>query len=109
MTEDGGYDPFAALRTLGRYGVRFVLIGGVAGRLWGSPIMTNNLDICPAWDRDNLTALAGALVELGARLRGVDEPVPFRLDARSLEGTENLAFTTTECPRVPRCRWPLDV
>ena len=95
MTEARGYDPFAALRTLRRHGVRFVVIGGVAGRLWGSPTMTNDLDICPARDRDNLRALAGALVELGARLRGVDEPVRFQLDPETLRRGQNFTFLTT--------------
>ena len=95
MTETGRYDPFAALRTLQRHGVRFVVIGGVAGRLWGSPTMTNDLDICPARDRDNLKALAAALVELGARLRGVDEPMAFRPDPETLRRGQNFTFITT--------------
>src|SRR5260370_20860286 len=92
------YDPFHALRTLQEHGVRFVVIGGVAGRLWGSPTMTNDTDVCYARDEANLERLADALGELHARLRGVDDHVPFRLDARSLANGQNFALTTTHGP-----------
>jgi len=92
------YDPLHALRTLQQHGVRFVVIGGVAGRLWGSPTMTNDTDICYARDQANLERLADALGELHARLRGVDDDVPFRLDARSLANGQNFTFTTTDGP-----------
>lgn len=89
------YDPFAALRTLQDHGVAFVLVGGVAGRLWGSPTMTNDVDVCYARDPANLERLAAALQELGARLRGVDTGVPFLLDAATLAHGQNFTFTTT--------------
>ena len=65
------FDPIAALRVLQRHDVRFVIIGGVAARLWGSPTMTNDVDICYDRARSNLERLAAALQELDARLRGV--------------------------------------
>jgi hypothetical protein len=89
-----GYDPLEALRTLVDHDVRFVVIGGVAGRLWGSPTLTNDTDVCAAADADNLTRLADALRELGARLRGVDDDVPFLLDARALASAEAFTFAT---------------
>jgi hypothetical protein len=92
------YDPLKALRTLQQHGVRFVIIGGVASRLWGSPTMTNDTDICYARDQANLEQLAQALRELQARLRGVDDDVPFRLDARTLANEQNFTFTTTDGP-----------
>lgn len=83
---------------LTRHGVRFVVIGGVAGRLWGSPTLTNDVDICYERSRDNLENLSDALVELGARLRGVDDVVPFLLDAETLERGQNFTFTTSLGP-----------
>jgi hypothetical protein len=79
---------------LQEHGVRFIVIGGVAGRLWGSPTMTNDIDICYARDHTNLEHLAAALEELGARLRGVDDDVPFVLDAETLAVGQNFTFTT---------------
>ena len=92
------YDPLAALGVLNRFGVRFVVIGGVAGRLWGSPTLTNDVDICYERSQDNLERLAAALVDLDARLRGVDENVPFLLDAETLKRGQNFTFTTSLGP-----------
>lgn len=93
-TGSQAFDPLRALATLDRHHVRFVVIGAFAGRLLGSPTVTRDLDICHARDRANLEALAGALQELRARLRGVDEDVPFHLDARSLAAGDAFTFTT---------------
>ena len=93
-----GFDPIGALQTLQRHDVRFVIIGGVAGRLWGSPTMTNDVDICYDRDPANLERLAAALRELHARLRGVDDDVPFLLDAVTLANGENFTFTTDVGP-----------
>ncbi|MHB8467652.1 MAG: hypothetical protein ACYDH6_03095 [Acidimicrobiales bacterium] len=92
------FDPIGALGVLQRHDVHFVVIGGFAGRLWGSPTMTNDVDVCYDRDPANLERLAEALVELGACLRGVDEEVPFLLDARTLADGQNFTFTTALGP-----------
>lgn len=58
-----------------------MLIGGLAGRAAGSPSITNDTDICYSRHRPNLERLAAALVEMQARLRGVEDDVAFILDA----------------------------
>lgn len=88
------FDPLRLLQALDRHGVRFVVIGGIAGRLYGSPTVTRDLDICHARDAANHEALASTLRELHARLRGVAEEVPFRLDARSLRAGDSFTFET---------------
>jgi len=60
----------------------------------GSPTVTQDLDICPDRSPDNLEALAAALLDLHARLRGVTEDVPFVLDARTLEAGDHFTFVT---------------
>jgi hypothetical protein len=92
------FDPLEILRVLDRHGVGFVLIGGIAARLHGSPSVTVDLDICYDRSPDNLERLAAALVELGAKLRGVDDEVPFLLDARTLRAGSNFTFNTTAGP-----------
>jgi len=92
------FDPVGALQTLQRHGVRFVVIGGVAGRLWGSPTMTNDVDICYDREPSNLERLAAALTDLRARIRDVDEDVPFLLDAITLANGQNFTFTTDVGP-----------
>ena len=90
----GDFDPIAALRALTDAGVEFVLIGGVAARIHGSPTLTRDVDICHARDEANLERLSGVLQRLHARLRGVDEDVPFLLDARTLEAGGSFTFAT---------------
>jgi hypothetical protein len=70
------------------------VIGAIAGRLHGSPTVTRDLDICYARDVANLAALAAALTEMQARLRGVEEDVPFILDARTLRAGDSFTFET---------------
>jgi hypothetical protein len=89
------FDPLGAIEALEGNGVRFVLIGGLAGRLWGSPTVTNDLDICYARDRANLERLAETLSAIGARLRGVDDDVPFQLDAGTIAAGDSFTLVTT--------------
>jgi hypothetical protein len=88
------FDPIPIFQILSRHHVRFVLIGGFAGRLWGSNTITNDLDICYARDRPNVEALAAALRELGATLRGAPKEVPFLLDAQTLQRSDHFTFET---------------
>ena len=82
------FDPEAILATLERFGVRYVLIGGLAATLYGSPYLTTDVDITPSSDADNLERLAAALVDLDARLRVANEPdgVLFDRSAQALSG-----------------------
>lgn len=90
--KEHGFDPVAALRILAAHRVDFVLIGGIAARLWGSPTVTRDVDICYAREPANLERLAAALKEMRATLRGVNEEVPFRLDARTLAARDHFTF-----------------
>jgi hypothetical protein len=74
------------LEVLEHHAVAYVLIGGLAATLHGSPAVTNDADICPARDLQNLTRLSAALRELEARVRTDAEPtgLPFACDAEFL-------------------------
>jgi hypothetical protein len=88
------FDPLRALRVLNDHQIRFVLIGGFAARLHGSPTVTNDVDLCYARDPENLERLASALRELRGHLRGAPEGLPFRLDAKTLASGLNFTFET---------------
>jgi hypothetical protein len=92
------FDPLEALRTLLEHRVRFVLIGGYAAAIRGSPMMTGDIDICHARDDANLDRLATALEELDAGLRGAPPDVPFQLDVRTLKAGDHFTFATRAGP-----------
>jgi len=75
-------------------GIRFVLIGGLAGRMYGSTITTSDLDICHARDRDNLAALATMLRGLGAEFRRLPKYAPAELSAATFLTETDFVFTT---------------
>ena len=87
-------DVEAILERLTARGVDFVVIGGIAAALLGSPRLTQDLDACFAVDSANLTALGRALVDLDARLSGVTDDVPFVPDEATLRRVEVLTLET---------------
>lgn len=89
-------DPECLFGVLGDHAVDYVLIGGLAGVLHGSTAMTNDADIVPADDRENLERLAEALRDLDARLRSPDTPegVSFDPHPALLESMATLNMTT---------------
>lgn len=90
------FDPAAILAVLAHHDVRFVVIGGVAARLRGAPLVTEDVDVTPSRDRHNLEALAAALHELEARLRIATDPdgVAFPIDAEMLAVNQSWTLTT---------------
>jgi hypothetical protein len=88
------FDPIGSLRVLADHGVRYVVIGGVAGVTHGSPSVTQDLDVCSERSPENLRRLAAALGSIHARLRGADEDVRFSLDAKTLAAGDHFTFVT---------------
>jgi hypothetical protein len=80
------FAPEKILAVLAAHEVRYVVIGGYAAALRGSPFATQDVDITPEATRDNLAKLSNALRELDAKIRAaeLDEPLPFSHDADSL-------------------------
>jgi predicted nucleotidyltransferase len=79
---------------LQRHGVEFLVIGGQAAVLHGSPLPTFDVDFCYRRTAENLERLARALPELHPTLRGAPPDLPFRLDAQSLALGANFTFST---------------
>lgn len=80
------FDPQRILDVLCAHQVRFVVIGGSAAILHGAAYVTEDVDVCPATDRENLAHLSDALTELAARIRveGIPEGIEFSHDGESL-------------------------
>ncbi|MFN2523022.1 MAG: hypothetical protein ABR614_06895 [Mycobacteriales bacterium] len=90
------FDGAAIIAALERQEVRFLVIGGFAAIVHGSPLLTNDVDVVPDDERDNLTRLSAALTELDAKIRAaeLDEPLPFNHDATSLAAGRIWNLTT---------------
>jgi hypothetical protein len=88
------FSPRALLRKLVEGRVDFVVVGGIAAVARGSAQFTQDLDISYAPDQANLDRLGRVLVDLGARLRGVTDDVPFIPDGRTLKRTRVLTLET---------------
>lgn len=84
------------LARLVRGGVDFVVVGGVAVVAHGYVRNTKDLDVCYSTSDENLEVLGAVLGQIGARLRGIDEEIPFVPDARTLRGTEILTLDTVD-------------
>jgi predicted nucleotidyltransferase len=63
------------LESLADTGLEFVIVGGVAARLYGSPRVTHDVDIVPRLDRDSWQRAVDMLWSKGARPR-----IPERLE-----------------------------
>lgn len=96
MAEGRPFDPEEILRVLEHHGVRYVLIGGLAATLYGSPHVTTDVDITPEREKHNLKRLARALEDLDARVRveGERDGMPFDRSARMLDRVSLLNLTT---------------
>jgi hypothetical protein len=79
--------------------VRFVIIGGIAERILGSPRTTRDFDICPAMSKANLERLAAMLNEVEAIWRppGMKDtrfPTAERWNARSFGSQTGFTLLT---------------
>lgn len=83
----------AALETLSRHGVDYILVGGVAAVLGGAPISTFDTDVLVERSEANLARLLPALVEMEAVYR---ELADRRLEptAERLSGLRHQLFST---------------
>jgi hypothetical protein len=90
------YRPDQILEVLERHEVTYVVIGGLAAEIHGSPYITRDVDVTPARNRENFSKLAAALRELEAKLRvpGLDEPIEVPLDERSFQQGTTWTYVT---------------
>lgn len=94
MNEHAAFSAGSLLRALVEGRVRFVVIGGLAAQAHGSPLITEDLDICFDLDRDNLERLADVLTDLAAIRRGMPDGVVAPIDARALRSGDVFTLRT---------------
>ena len=91
-----------ALRVLARHEADFIVVGGIAAILQGSPLTTEDVDILYLPTDENCRRLAASLVELEATYA---DPAGRRIepDARRL-ATARIHLLNTSCGRVDLMR-----
>ena len=83
---------------LSAHSVEFIVVGGQAELLMGSPRVTYDIDLCYRRSKQNLRRLAGALREIKPTLRNAPPDLPFIIDEQSLALGSNFTFDTTVGP-----------
>jgi hypothetical protein len=78
-----------------RHGVEYLVIGGQAEYLFGSPRVTYDVDFCYRRTAENLERVARALKEIKPTLRGAPPDLPFIIDSKSLALGSNFTFNTS--------------
>lgn len=73
-SETVDFRPKAILEVLAKHGVDYVVLGGIASVIYGSPFPTSDVDVVPELKVSNLDRLAAALKEMDARILVTDEP-----------------------------------
>lgn len=91
------FDPVQICAVLSEEGVEFVVLGGFAAIIHGSPLPTEDIDVIPSRSRDNLERLAKALQRLDAKIRTGDEPVATRIDAAFIGNMPHMLNLVTRC------------
>jgi hypothetical protein len=90
------FRPKEIIATLAEHRVAYVMIGGLAAVLHGSPTVTTDADICPDRSQRNLERLANALRDMHARVRTDAEPeeLDFACDPGFLSRMKMVNLTT---------------
>ena len=94
MTTPIEFAPERIFDALNSAGVRYVVIGGIAATLHGSPLRTGDADVCPARNPENLARLAEALRAIEATIRTGTETVPMPFDAGLLATSQTWNLST---------------
>ena len=90
------FRPRQIVASIADHEVQCILIGGLAAVLHGSSATTNDADLCPARDEQNLQRLTAMLKSLHARIRTDAEPngLPFDCSAEFFADLELANLTT---------------
>ena len=82
------------LKRLTDHNVEFVVVGGMAGILHGSSLVTQDLDLCAPMTPENINHILQALREIHPRFRMHPDRPPLPEDPARLAGFKNLYIST---------------
>ncbi len=76
--------------------LEYVVLGGFAAILRGSPVTTHDLDVIPARERANLDRLGRALTRMNAKVRVSGDAVATRIDGAFLANMPHMPNLVTD-------------
>jgi hypothetical protein len=82
------------LSKLNAAGVEYVVIGGVAANLHGSPLLTNDLDVCCSMTEQNMGRLLAAIGSLNSVFRSDPRRIPLPTNPSSLARFNTMLLET---------------
>ena len=82
------------LTRLTEHGVRYVVIGGVAGAAHGAARITEDVDVCAPMDVENISRILAAYRDIHPRHRMRPDLPPLPDDPARLKGFKNLYLVT---------------
>ena len=91
-------DLSSLLSALAEGGVRFIVVGGMAGIAHGAARLTFDIDCVYARDDENIARLAGVMARFQPTLRGAPAGLPFRFDVPTIRAGLNFTLDTTAGP-----------
>lgn len=90
------FEPLRICQILNEEEVEYVILGGFAAIVHGSPLPTKEIDILPSRQRENLDRLGGALTRMNAQTRISGEPVPTKIDGAFLANMPHMLNLVTD-------------
>lgn len=90
------FDPLGMCRILNEEGVDYVVLGGFAAIIHGSPLATRDLAVVPGRKTDNLDRLGRALSRMGAQIRIEGGAVETRIDGAFLANMPHMLNLVTD-------------
>jgi hypothetical protein len=90
------FDPVAICTILNQEGVEYIVLGGFAAVIHGSPLPTEDIDVLPSRTQLNLENLARALRTMNAKIRTSGDPVEAPMDSAFLENMTTMLNLVTD-------------
>jgi hypothetical protein len=90
------FDPVRICQILNEEGVEYIIVGGFASVVHGSSLPTQDIDVVPSRQAENLDRLARALRRMNAMIRTGGDPVPAPFDGPFLANTPIMLNLVTD-------------
>lgn len=90
------FEPIQICKILNEEKVDYIVLGGFAAVIHGSPLPTKDIDILPNRTQENLDNLGRALTRMNAKIRISGEPVPTKIDGPFLANMPHILNLVTD-------------